>query len=485
MSKTPKIKSNNNLILNKRDLVLLHHSEEVKNIDIYGNLYESLKSYDTLSQKDLEKDIVFDDKARMILRHDVKTMINHIQEEWYAKSSFLVATTEVHCQLCGTKNKYICYIVNRINGNELNVGRECVKSYKTINGTKAVLNKLNTYVRDLTKDSNRSNFDTALGNDINFTKIAKEKLDTFPILLPFKLHLDIENVIVNCNRIRTSYISSGGDINDCINKFYILMAKFEELYQKAESYYVQNKNNPLICTREIADWLKKNYPTKITEIQKSKSILNENTLEYIHEPNFIKKNLSVFSNCLKDKDIKFLSVNKNVIRFKIKNGRYSKSIYFTMSIKNFMKNIGCHCLTQSGYKFSKLNLAPSIENNSSNYKNVLNFFIEVLRNTRYTIILEEKTSQLYWEKKQINTNRWSNHPKTFNPIYKPVSADKILTIMSNILLVDKSEQEIIKIITSKIEMSDRWITKEEKDRNVQIASEAAGMQKQKEFTPYV
>ena len=48
-------KSNNNLILTKRDLVLLKKSEEVKKVEIYGNLYECLEPYTTLSHKDLCK----------------------------------------------------------------------------------------------------------------------------------------------------------------------------------------------------------------------------------------------------------------------------------------------------------------------------------------------------------------------------------------------------------------------------------------------
>lgn len=478
--------SNQNLILKKQDLILLKRSEEVKNVEIYGNLYECLEPYTVLSPKDLQKDIVFDDKARLTLTHNVREMMDNIKKEWFAKTSFEIAITETHCQLCGAKNIYVCYIANRINGEELHVGKDCVTKYKDINGADVILTQLKTEQRNTTKEARRNNFDVALGNDIDFTKIAKEKLETFPILLPYKLHVDVENTIINCNRIRTSYITSGGNIEECIHKFHLLIVEFEKLYRKAEAYYIQNKNNPLICTKEIAYWLKNNNPAIITEIQKSKGILNENTLQYIHEPNFIKKNLSVFSNCLKDKDIKFLSVNKNTIRFKIKNSRYPQPIYFTMPIKNFMKYIGCHCLVQRGYKFTKLSLSPSIENSSSNFRNVLNYFIGVLSNTSYTIILEEKTSQLYWEKKQtiFNRNRWSNHSRTLDPIYKPVSTDKIFTIMSNILLVDKSEEEISQIITREVTMSGKWITKEEKDRNVQIASEAAGMQKQREFIPY-
>lgn len=483
MNKTSETKSNNNLILTKRDLVLLKKSEEVKKVEIYGNLYECLEPYTTLSHKDLQKDIVFDDKARMILIHNVKEMMEHIQEEWYAKTSSEIATTEVHCQLCGAKNTYVCYIENRLNGEELHVGSQCINHFKDINGANVILAKIRAEKRDATKEARRSNFDVSLGNNIDFTKIAREKLDTFPILLPYKLHVDLENGIKDCNRIRTSYISSGGNIDDCINKFHLKIAEFKELYQKAETYYIQNKNNPLICTRKIANWLKNNYPTIIVKIQKANGILNENTLQYVYEPHFIKKNLPIFSKCIKDKDVEFLNVNGNTIQFKIENDRFPQPINFTMPIKNFMMNIGCYCLTQAGYKFSKLNLSPSIENNSSNFKNVFNYFTSVLRNTMYTIILEEKTSQLYWSKKQIIASRWSN--RSLNPLFKEVKTDNIFNIMSSILLIDKTEKEIVKIITSKIEMSGKWITKEEKDRNVQIASEAAGMQKQREFTPYL
>lgn len=479
-------KLSNNLILKKADIVLIKHSEEVKNTEIYGNLYECLKSYTTLSPKNLKQDIVFDDKARMILTHNVKTMMERVKDEWYAKTSYLIATTEVHCQLCGAKNKYICYITNRLNGVELHVGTECIKNYKDINGADIALKQLRANQRDTKKEARISDFDTALGDNIKFTKISSDRIETFPILLPYKLYTELKNIITDCNRIRTSYINTGSNLEECIKKYNIKITQFENLFKQAESFYEQNKNNPLICTREIADWLKIHNPNIITEIQKSKSILNENTLQYIHEPNFVRKNLPIFRKCIKDNDVKFISVKGNVIRFVIKNQRFVQPIYFTMPLDTFMKNIGCHCLAQSGYKFSKLNLYPSIENTSSNLNSVINYFIGILNSMGYTIITEERTSQLYWEKKQnITINKWSKHARVTNPIYKIVTPEKLFSIMSNVLLDDKPEKEIAKNIVSKIEMSGKWITKEDKNRDVQIASEAAGMRKQKEFTAYV
>ena len=108
--------------------------------------------------------------------------------------------------------------------------------FKDIYGANVILARIRANKRDATKEARRSNFDVALGNNIDFSKIAREKLDTFPILLPYKLHTDLENAIKDCNRIRTSYISSGGDIDDCIHKFHLKMVEFKKLYQKAEDY---------------------------------------------------------------------------------------------------------------------------------------------------------------------------------------------------------------------------------------------------------
>ena len=477
----------NALILKKQDLILLKCSEETKNTDIYGNLFECLKPYKRLSKKDLDNDIVFDSKARMSLNHNIKEIIELIHKEWFARTEFEIAVKETHCQLCGRQNTYICWIKNRINKNELHVGRDCVKHFKDINGIDVAIQKLNTKIRDTTKESRRSDFDSALEENIDFTKNAKERVDLFPVELPYKLYIQIEEAINSCNRIRTSYITSGGELSECIKKFQLKKQEFETLYKKAEEHYRLYKSNRLVCTREISNWLKKSFPLIITDIQKSKGILNEETLKFVYEPNFIKSNLSLFSKCLKDEDVSILNVDGSVIRFKIKNKRFVHPIYFTMDIKSFMKNIGCHCLTQQGYRFSKINISPTIERTSSNMNVVLNYITGVMQKTMYNIVIEEKISQLYWEKKQnLSLSKWARHLEEIKPIYKTTTIENLFIIMSQILFSDdSSENDISKFVACKIEMSGRWITKEEKDRNVQVAYDAAGMQRQKEYVPYI
>lgn len=488
MSISDQNKSKNKSLLKKQDIVLLKNSEEVKNTNIYGNLYESLAPYTKLSLNDLKKDIVFDDKARMSLLHNKDKMMEHIKSEWYAKTSFEITDREVHCQLCGAKNLYICYICNRINGVELHVGRECVKSYKDINGADIVLAKIDSKVRDMNKEARRSNFDVILGDDVDFTKNARDMVDSFPVLIPNPIYKELMKAITDCNRIRTIYISSGGDLDESIEKFRIVKKKFNDLYQKARDHYDKNKNDPLICTLEIARWLNKNCPIIIPDIQSANGILTADTLQYVYEPNFVKRNIPVFMACLKEDDVKFVNVEGNVIRFAIQNARFVQPIYFTVSMKNLMKNVGYRCMTQNKYRFSKNNLPPVIDNNYSNINSVMNYFNGVLTDLGYSIINEERTSQLYWEKRQekVLQKRWTTHTNNLGVVYKAVTLERVLAIMSHVFYFDnRSEREVAEIIVSKINTGGYWITKAERDRDARLASEAAGRQTQRDFIPYV
>lgn len=475
------------LILQKQDVILIKKSEETKNTDIYGNLYEALSSYSNLSYGELNKDIVFDEKSRFALLHNLSSLMDHVKQEWYAKTSFEIATEETHCQLCGRKNTYVCYIANRINGEELHVGRECVKKYKDINGANIVLAKLNSDKRSLVKETRANDFDINLGDDVDFTEYAKDKLESFPVLLPYELYTNISSAIIDCNRIRTSYVSSGGTLEEVIDKFKIRKNECENLFIKADEHYIKYKEHSLVCSRKIADWLANNYPTVIIDIQKNQGILNEDTLKFVHEPQFINKNLPVFRKCLKSTDVQLLRVEGDVLKFSIQNERFIQPIIFTTQIRNFMRNIGCHCLTQEGYRFTKNSITPAIESNSNNLINSMNYLIGALSKTRYSLILEERTSQLYWEKRQIITrSKWSSHNENLKPVYKSTTTEKLYGLMAGILYSDNiSPDGLIRMITSKIEIGGQWIPKEEKDRNVRIASEAAGMQKQREFVPYV
>ena len=136
--------STKKLLVTQQEMILIKSSEEVKNVDIYGNMYDCLARYQKLSMQDLLNDKVFDDKAKVVLlnHENKKDMLTKIMQEWYAVKEYDIVDTNLNCQLCGKKNKYVFYIHNKLNETELHIGSDCVKKFPDIIGIKLERKKL-------------------------------------------------------------------------------------------------------------------------------------------------------------------------------------------------------------------------------------------------------------------------------------------------------------------------------------------------------
>lgn len=488
MSKKGKNSVSNNIkLITKQEMVLIKNSEEAKNTDIYGNLYSCLEAYTDLTKSKLNKDLVFDSKARVTLTNNKKLLMKNIEDEWYSKSSCLVATSDVFCQLCGTKNKFVCYIVNRLNGIELNVGRDCVTYFKTINGLDTVISSLHRAQRDHKKDTRRIEFEVREGDQIGFLKQAESTLAKFPILLPYNLSCDLKNTLADCNRAKNIYIKDGCNINEAFETFSTLRENFEYLHKKALKYFEAVKDHPLICNRNLATWIINNYPHVQEVVEKNDGFLNEESLRYIYEPDFVRSKIPVFKAHFDSSDVKIIGVEGDVIRFFIKNDMYFQPVTFIVTIKDFMKHIGSKCLTNNHYKYINKNLlCAKIENTGTNFDTIYNSIVSVLKSNGYDFIIDSKTSQAYWEKRQSRTVAFRRRAVAIPdaPIYKKTSKEELLKLLSNYLFEEDLLKQSSYILAREIDTSGRWITKSEKDLNARIAAEAAGRRKQKEFIPY-
>lgn len=479
--------SSNIKLITKQEMVLIKNSEEAKNTDIYGNLYNCLEKYTNLTKSKLNKDLVFDSKARMTLTNNKKLLMDNVEDEWYSKSSYLIATNDVFCRLCGKKNKFVCYIVNRLNGSELNVGSECVTNFKTINGLDTVIPKLNKAQRDYSKETRRIDFEVLEGDKVGFLKQAELMLSDFPVLLPYNLSCDLKNTLADCRRAKNIYISQGGNIDEAYKTFCLLKAQFNLLYNKALKHYEKVKVHPLVCDKKLASWIIKNCPTVVKVIQKNNGILDERSLKFVFDPEFARRNITIFADHLGSKDVKIIGVEGDVIRFFIKNNTYFKPVTFTVSIKDFMKDIGCKCLTNEYYKYGNRDLPNiKIDNTGTNFEAIYDSIDDILKSNGYSFIIDSRTSQAYWEKRQskMATNRWRKSTMPDPPSYKKTSKEEFLSIVSQVLFDGDLIIQYSYTITGKINAGGKWISKAEKDENARIAAFAAGQQKQREFTPY-
>lgn len=484
------MKKDTRLIITQQEMVLIKNSMEARNTELYGNLYECLGAYSKLTKQDLDKNLVFDKRARAVLINvkNKKEMMDKINKEWYSINNYDITDVEMHCELCGRKNIIICYIRNRLNDKELHVGSECVKNFTAIDGIQKQLKTLSIKKRDRDCQKRKLEFEEREGDDFKFAQSAEEKFKNFEIMLPFKLYNEMKDTLYQINLTKTTYVKSGGNLDEVWKTYLVLKEKIGQLFIQADSHCKEYRQFELVCEKESAEWLLQNNRSVWEKVSKNNGLFNSETLKQMYQENYVQKKLHIFRSHLKDKDIKILRTNGANIRFRIKNDRYIYPVEFQMQIKVFMKNIGCYCLTDQNYTFGKSDLTDiSVDITMKNFEAVYNSIVSHLKEHGYDFIIEEKTMQAYWKKVPTYEirNKWSNHTNQVGALYKKSSINKFLTVMATYLLRDErfieSEFDSIRKI---MESGSVWLTQKDKNMNEQIAMEAKGLQRQREFIHY-
>lgn len=488
--KANNINKSQKLLVTQQEMILIKNSNEVKDVELYGNLYNCIENYKKLSQADLDNNAVFDKKARIVLLNsgNKKMMLNRTISEWYSVKNFDVSESLINCQLCGRRNKYIFYIHNKMTGVELHIGSDCVKKFPDITGIKQQQKKMSQLQREQLQQKRKIEFEVCEGSELNFINDAEDKFKQFPVMLPYKLYNEIKDTIFQLNLSKTTYIKSGGNLDEVFKTFCALKDQFRNLYVQAVKHYEAVKNESLTCDRETSVWLMSNNQSIWDKVSKNKGIFDAETLAKVYDDRYVGKKLNEIMKHLVDKDIKMTGISKSFIHFFIKNNRYVYAITFTIPIRTFMERIGCYALTDQAYVFNKGHFNNiSIEISRNNFQAVYNGFFKVLNKKGYDFIIEEKTLQAYWKKipQYKVKNKWSNHVVKSEPLYKKSSVEQFLKALSPFLLKDESYLERnFESIKSSMESGRVWITQKEKNINKEATMYAKGMQKQREFIPY-
>lgn len=486
-------KSENKLALIEKDLILLKQSEIAKDHEVYGNLYDAIQYYDKVKIKEIQKEnSLFDSKARAVLLHNKNLLIDNMKKEWIGVKCYETTDEEVRCQLCSHKNKFIFFIKNKLNGNELHVGSECIKHFQGIEDIKKLNKDKNQIEKQRSKDRRTIEFDEKLPDYTEFIRKAETAFENINIVLPYSTYEELKKSLYAMNIARTNYINNGGSIDElkvhCLN----LKKRHLFLWNEAKIYYQNNCRKKLICHKDMGDWLKKDYLDIWEKISRNNGLLTVETLPYINKGKFIQKYLPDFQRHIRDQDLSILKIDDSNILFQLTNLNYRSGLSFEIDLSWFMKNIGCYCLTDKKYKFGKeqLSSVKDIPLNSKNLTEVINRLNYNLKDIGYEIVISERINQLYYKRLReiVTKNNFSSKPKKIKKqAYAKVSNYVLLSDFSSFIFeTDEFIKRKYKGKFGILECRDNiWMDEESKNISEQIASEAASMQKQKEFVPYI
>lgn len=481
-------KSISKLLIRQDEVILIKNSDTAKNLDIYGNLFSALQQFKKVSDKDLNNTI-FDEKAKVVILNNKKMLIDNIKEEWSGIGCNDEATGDVRCQLCNHLNRWVFYIKNNTNGNELHVGSDCIKHFNGIENIKELVRHKKDIDKKMMKEKRIIEFEQIELPELNFVRDAENKFKSIDVVLPFDLYSNIENSLYNLNYIKTNYISNGGDLKEIEIKYNELKSKHKTLWNDAAAFFKKSKRYRLTCNKIVGKWIKeKNYDVW-EKISKNNGMLSEDTLSYVLEPTFIQKHLVDFQKRNIDPDIKIIKLNGNNITFEIKNINFQDGLYFEVSLEWFMQNIGCKCLTSNKFKFDRNDLSINFINASnSNIASILDRLNYILKEIGYCIEISRVTDQLYYKRLALEKkkNKYSNNTIFQEELYKKLSKEYLTNIFKGMIFYDDQNiKNTFKSIFNILELRGKWISKIEKDENEKIAGEAASISKQRDFTPYI
>lgn len=445
--------------LSRADISLLINSEEAKNAQLYGNLYDILVQIRDLKAITLEelKNRNLNHDGVSALTHNRHTLIDNATKEWRATSTVEINYEKnARCQLCNAPNlKFECHIRNIKNNIELLVGSECVNKFK-IDGYIEQEKQLKDIKKGQKIVQRRNQFYSHFPDYEDFISDAEKYFSTLPILLSFDLYSDLQNVIKRMRVIATMYVNEGKkpykSEYDSFELFQLAINQYNKLKIKSDEYVSANISKKFICKRMEIDWLiSQNKLNLLEKISSNKGIYTLSTLQGIYSISFVQQYISLISAKNISNNMKFEKFSGNNIIFSFHKFGYSYPILFSASLKDFMKQIGASCIIEDDFTYTDKNILSisHIINIKRNLFSILEYIDDIMRRLNCAFLIDDSSNSLYlYRKGDKSVRQFSKYSFMQNYSKYVLSSDE--KIESHLIYVVRGNKNI-KWITSEIQ----------------------------------
>ena len=278
-------------VFTKKETNKLLFSETLKGSNVPW-LMELLKNNKNLSYSDLNT------TQKQIVNEMRSDLLNNSIDEWVTtkapnnRLTLDLGPNEeqwVKCQLCGTKNRYIHFIKNKLTNIVINVGSDCIEEFGEI-GRTAQKDK-----RNLVSNQLKNRRLMQLLETVPNAKSRVEKWNQFlvriDIVLPDRIETPYIKLGKKAEKLFKSILSKNQNEKEVqeLRKVFLKQNKFKE---KIINYVNINKNRTFVMTREIDSWIKINKASdyaRIREIVKGigKGFITAEIAYEINEPRFL------------------------------------------------------------------------------------------------------------------------------------------------------------------------------------------------------
>ncbi|WP_027339967.1 hypothetical protein [Halonatronum saccharophilum] len=288
--------------------------------------------YDFL-EKNITNDITLstlkrlNNKQKNFIHNMRDTIIEKAKQEWTqgVKGVYDMGKEDRKpCSICHRPTRYVCYISNIRNGNELNVGKDCLKKFG-IKTTKSF--------DLLIKEAKKVKRLETLNNEIpGIKKIIYnwDKQLNYSILIPERLSKPYKLTGKEIKQLFDGYINTECE-EEVFSKIKTLLDVRKIRIKKMKKYVDDNKNKKYIPTKRIIDWLKRKQQISIIKQLEKDEVITCNTAQKITEPSF----MEIVGNDLK---IELKSIGIKITNVNLEKRGYSFNLFKENNIKLFCKH---------------------------------------------------------------------------------------------------------------------------------------------------
>lgn len=388
-------------ILSRDEITLFKHSEELKNTDLYGNLYDILYKINKMKAISIDEliDLGLDDKGIIILTQNKKRLSDNIKREWYVRNNSAEDPNKrVRCGLCNAPNRYLFYIINRFNSTQLNVGSTCMTKFPEIEGYASHKHQLAQIQKTQRETERWQIFNDKFPNIEDTIQSTDTYFNNLPILLPYDIYYPFRDKVIQLRKMYNDYIKHGTkDMDGLFGSIERLLNGCKVLKSKAEKFIKNNINDKFVCKRSEIEWILNNKDIDfLYEISKNNGRYTPESIGEVYSINFIIVNFSIFCDCLLSKHIKIIMPENEHSSLNFINQNRNQILY-NVNIKKFMKQIGSKCYFDTNFKFDEDELyqVSKIVVSNKNLERVIYSVEEKLERMRYVLLDAEDTQDLY------------------------------------------------------------------------------------------
>ncbi|MBP2667665.1 MAG: hypothetical protein H6Q76_2645 [Firmicutes bacterium] len=238
-------------LLERKDHVLLKNSEAVKAIP---GLKELLENHSRITAGVLEELPMEEQKIFHAMKPE---LVKQAAGEWIGE--FLpeddLEDERIACSLCGTDNKLVFIIENKLNKIRLNVGSTCIQFF----GIK--INEEEKSIAEYRRVNERFRRKAMLSHALSNPGLIDKWDDTekYPIILPKALRAEFDKVGVEFQTLCDKYMAKKCE-NEIFSRLNQAIENREKYLKDFDDYVAKNSNKPFIITSEYYRWAQDHFP---------------------------------------------------------------------------------------------------------------------------------------------------------------------------------------------------------------------------------